>query len=101
MLIDEIGDIPEELQARIVRMMDTPVEYAPRFLATSQTDLAAVMEAGRVRKDLYYRLSGATLKVPALRERVEKRRLRLAPAHWGTSDNNPPARYARAISSLV
>jgi two-component system nitrogen regulation response regulator GlnG len=71
LLIDEIGDIPEELQARIVRMMDTPVEYAPRFLATSQTDLAAVMEAGRVRKDLYYRLSGATLKVPALRERVD------------------------------
>ena len=71
LLIDEIGDIPEELQARIVRMMDTPGEYVPRFLATSQTDLTAAMEAGRVRKDLYYRLSGATLNVPALRERVD------------------------------
>ena len=71
LLIDEIGDIPEELQARIVRMMDTTVEYVPRFLATSQIDLAAAMEAGKVRKDLYYRLSGATLKVPALRERVD------------------------------
>ncbi len=71
LLIDEIGDIPEELQARIVRMMDTPGEYVPRFLATSQTDLTVAMEAGRLRKDLYYRLSGATLNVPALRERVD------------------------------
>ncbi|MEL6449730.1 MAG: response regulator [Pseudomonadota bacterium] len=71
LLIDEIGDIPEDLQARIVRMMDTPGEYVPRFLATSQTDLTAAMEAGMVRKDLYYRLSGATLNVPALRERVD------------------------------
>ena len=65
LLIDEIGDIPEELQGRIVRMMDTPGEYTPRFLATSQSDLMAAMEAGIVRKDLYYRLSGETLKVPA------------------------------------
>jgi two-component system, NtrC family, nitrogen regulation response regulator GlnG len=71
LLIDEVGDIPEELQARIVRMMDTPGEYLPRFLATSQTDLTAAMEAGEVRKDLYYRLTGATLNVPALRERVD------------------------------
>ncbi len=71
LLIDEIGDIPEELQARIVRMMDTPGEYVPRFLATSQADLAQAMDAGTVRKDLYYRLSGATLHVPALRERVD------------------------------
>ncbi|NRB04491.1 MAG: sigma-54-dependent Fis family transcriptional regulator [Rhodobacteraceae bacterium] len=70
-LIDEIGDIPEELQARIVRMMDTPGDYVPRFLASSQSDLSVAMEEGRVRKDLYYRLSGATLAVPALRQRVD------------------------------
>ena len=71
LVIDEISDIPEELQARIVRMMDTPGDYTPRFLATSQTDLTNAMEAGLVRKDLYYRLSGATLNVPSLRERVD------------------------------
>ncbi|MEO0936730.1 MAG: response regulator [Pseudomonadota bacterium] len=71
LMIDEIADIPEEVQARIVRMMDSPGEYVPRFLATSQQDLAAAMEAGSVRKDLYYRLSGATLHVPALRDRVD------------------------------
>ncbi|WP_300029990.1 response regulator [uncultured Roseobacter sp.] len=71
LLIDEIGDLSEELQARVVRMMDTPGDYAPRFLATSQSDLNTAMEKGEMRKDLYYRLSGATLMVPALRERVD------------------------------
>jgi two-component system nitrogen regulation response regulator GlnG len=40
-------------------------------MATSQTDLSQEMENGRVRRDLYYRLSGATVAVPSLRERVE------------------------------
>ncbi len=70
-MIDEIADIPLEIQARIVPMIDNPGDYVPRFLATSQQDLAQAMDAGRVRKDLYYRLSGATLYVPAVRERVE------------------------------
>ncbi|MEO0390513.1 MAG: response regulator [Pseudomonadota bacterium] len=70
-LIDEVADIEADVQARIVRMIDSPGEYVPRFLATSQQDLNAAMEAGTVRSDLYYRLSGATLHVPALRERVD------------------------------
>jgi two-component system nitrogen regulation response regulator GlnG len=71
LLIDEISDSSDEVQARIVRMMDKPGDHVPRFLATSQSDLTAAMEAGTVRKDLYYRLTGATLNVPCLRERVD------------------------------
>lgn len=71
LMIDEISDISDEVQARIVRMMDASGEYAPRFLAASQTDLSAAMEAGKVRQDLYYRLSGAIVTVPSLRERVD------------------------------
>ncbi len=71
LLIDEIADIDDEIQARIVRMMDTPGEHMPRFMATSQTNLTDAMESGRVRQDLYYRLCGATIHVPALRERVD------------------------------
>ncbi|EEX14166.1 nitrogen assimilation regulatory protein [Citreicella sp. SE45] len=71
LLIDEITDIPDEIQARVVRMMDIPGEHVPRFMATSQGDLAQAMDEGRVRQDLYYRLSGATINVPSLRERVE------------------------------
>jgi two-component system nitrogen regulation response regulator GlnG len=70
-LIDEIGDIEEEIQARIVRMMDAPEDQAARFMATSQANLSAAMEAGLLRQDLYYRLTGATIHVPALRERVD------------------------------
>lgn len=71
LLIDEISDISDEVQGRIVRMMDIKGDHVPRFLATSQSDLTIAMEQGRVRKDLYYRLSGATLNVPSLRERVD------------------------------
>jgi two-component system nitrogen regulation response regulator GlnG len=71
LLIDEIANVDDEVQARIVRMMDVPGDHVPRFMATSQSDLAAAMEEGRVRRDLYYRLCGATLNVPALRERVD------------------------------
>jgi two-component system nitrogen regulation response regulator GlnG len=95
LLIDEIGDFPEEMQARIARMMDTPGEHAPRFLATSQSDLAAAMKAGSLRRDLYYRLSGATLHVPALRDRVED--ISLLAAHFlerSESGNTAP----RALS---
>jgi len=70
-LIDEIADIPSEQQARIARMIDAPGEHAPRFLATSQSELAGDAGSKTLRADLYYRLSGATLHVPALRERVE------------------------------
>ncbi|KPA22653.1 Nitrogen assimilation regulatory protein [Shimia sp. SK013] len=70
-LIDEIGDIDDEIQARIVRMIDAPGEQNPRFMATSQIDLQQAMEKGRVRQDLYYRLNGATVHVPSLRERVD------------------------------
>jgi len=71
LLIDAIGDIDEDIQARIVRMMDNPGDHAPRFMSTSQGDLSADMQAGKVRADLYYRLSGAAIQVPALRQRVD------------------------------
>ncbi|MEC3860985.1 response regulator [Mesobacterium sp. TK19101] len=71
LLFDEITDFSDEVQARIVRMMDVPGEHVPRFMATSQTDLARAMDDGRVRQDLFYRLSGASIQVPSLRERVD------------------------------
>ena len=70
-LFDEVGDLDQDAQARIVRRLDTLPENAPRIMATSQADLAERMEAGRFRSDLFYRLSGVTLAVPSLRERVE------------------------------
>ena len=70
-LFDEIGDVDADIQARIVRMMDNPGDHVPRFMATSEGDLSDALDNGKMRQDLYYRLSGATIQVPSLRERVE------------------------------
>lgn len=71
LLFDEVGDLPAESQARIVRMLDTMGENAPRIMATSQVDLMSRMEAGEFREDLFYRLGGVAIAVPSMRERVD------------------------------
>ena len=70
-VFDEVADFDADTQARVVRMLDMLGDKAPRVMATSQSDLAGRMEAGKFRQDLYYRLGGVTLHVPSLRERVE------------------------------
>ncbi len=70
-LFDEVGDFGEDAQARIVRMLDSLSDGAPRIMATSQKDLTEKMETGQFRQDLYYRLGGVSISVPALRERVD------------------------------
>lgn len=70
-LLDEVGDLPEEAQARAVRMLDALGEGAPRVMATSRADLSTRIEAGRFREDLFYRLGGVSIAVPSLRERVD------------------------------
>jgi two-component system nitrogen regulation response regulator GlnG len=70
-VFDEVADYDADTQARVVRMLDMLGDKAPRVMATSQVDLTARMEAGSFRQDLFYRLGGVTLHVPALRERVE------------------------------
>ncbi|MEP3297262.1 MAG: response regulator [Pseudoruegeria sp.] len=70
-LFDEVGDLSEEAQGRIVRMLDSFTENAPRILAASQADLAVRMENGDFRQDLYYRMTGVSISVPSLRERVD------------------------------
>lgn len=71
LVLDEVADYPEDTQGRVVRLLDLLGDNAPRVMATTQTDLAARMEAGQFRQDLYYRLGGVSVHVPALRDRVE------------------------------
>ena len=70
-LFEEITDINEEGQGRIVRMIDNPGEFSPRFIATMQGEVSGEVDPKMVRRDLYYRLGGATIHAPALRERVD------------------------------
>ncbi len=70
-LFDELGDLDLDAQARVVRMLDSFTDDAPRIMATSQQDLSTRLDDGSFRQDLYYRLCGVSVVVPALRERVE------------------------------
>jgi two-component system nitrogen regulation response regulator NtrX len=79
--LDEISDMPPETQGKIVRVLqeqiftrvggNTRVEVDVRVIASSSSDLQAEVEIGRVRQDLYYRLSVVPIKIPALTDRRE------------------------------
>ncbi|MBU2993309.1 sigma 54-interacting transcriptional regulator [Octadecabacter sp. 1_MG-2023] len=71
LVFDEVSDLPEAMQARIVRMLDALGETAPRIMATSRNDLMQALEDGTLREDLYYRLAGVTVSMPPLRDRVD------------------------------
>lgn len=70
-VFDEVSNLDDEAQARVVRMLDNPGDGNPRFMATSQVNLMDAVDKGTVRQDLFYRLNGAELVVPSLRERVD------------------------------
>lgn len=101
-LFDEVGDLSEEAQARVVRMLDSFTDQSPRVMATSQADLARKMEQGQFRQDLFYRLGGVTIPVPALRERVEDIPL-LAEHFLGRAEREglPVRRLAKDAMDLI
>lgn len=80
-LLDEVGSMPIDLQARLLRVFQDRVitrlganEAVPldvRFIATSKADLEAEVAAGRFRADLFYRLNVVTLRLPSLQARRE------------------------------
>ena len=81
LLMDEIGDLGAASQVKLLQVLDTS-EYYPlgsdlsrrceaRFVFATNHDLAAAMEEGGFRRDLYYRLSTHSLRMPPLRERKE------------------------------
>jgi two-component system response regulator HydG len=80
LFLEEVQELPTELQARLARTLEKrsvpcpdgePRPLTVRLLASSSRDLAQMVEAGRFRKDLYYRLNVVNLRVPPLRERKE------------------------------
>ena len=101
-LFDEIGDFDDIAQGIVVRLLDSLGEGAPRVLATSQKDLAERMEAGAFRQDLFYRLSGVTLTVPALRERVDD--IPLLAEHFlarGERDGHGARRFSPGAMEMI
>jgi two-component system response regulator AtoC len=79
--LDEIGDLPPSLQAKLLRVLEEGEVRAVggtrskkvdvRFIAATNQDLEARVARGDFRKDLYYRINVVTLRVPPLRDRKE------------------------------
>ena len=70
-VIEEISDFSIESQARLLQMIDNPGEYSPRFVATIQGSMTEFVENGIIRNDVFYRLNGASINLPNLRECVD------------------------------
>jgi transcriptional regulator with AAA-type ATPase domain len=113
LFLDEIGELPLELQPKLLRFLENgevlpvgeskPRQVDVRIIAATHRDLAAFVQDGRFRQDLYYRLNVVPLRVPPLRDRkddvLELARLfisRLAPE--GTE---PPHLAPDAIAALM
>ena len=82
LFLDEIGDMPLSLQTRLLRVLaerevmplgaNRPVKVDIRVITATHRDVEEMIEQGAFREDLYYRLNGAQLRLPALRERADK-----------------------------
>lgn len=80
LFLDEIGDLPMELQANLLRFLQEKtiqrvggredITVDVRVIAATHVDLEKAVREGRFREDLYYRLNVLQIRMPALRERV-------------------------------
>jgi two-component system, NtrC family, response regulator AtoC len=80
--LDEVGEMPVPLQAKLLRVMESqqllrvgavrPRDVDVRFVAATNRNLEAAVREGTFRQDLYFRLNGAKVLVPPLRERAEE-----------------------------
>jgi formate hydrogenlyase transcriptional activator len=81
LFLDEIGELPAEVQVLLLRVLqertiervggNQPIALDVRVVAATHQDLAALVQAGRFRADLFYRLNVFPIHVPTLRERPE------------------------------
>ncbi len=79
LLLDEIGELPLEMQAKLLRVLqersvrpvggDSEVPFDARIVAATNRDLETEVEEGRFREDLFHRINVVAIHVPALRER--------------------------------
>lgn len=81
LFLDEIGDMPPAMQAKLLRVLEDgevvrvgsnePIRVDVRIISATNSDLATRVQAKEFREDLYFRIKGATITIPPLRERRE------------------------------
>jgi PAS domain S-box-containing protein len=81
LFLDEIGDMPMDMQVKLLRVLqdgviyrlgsEKPINTNARILAATNKDLMKLIEEGKFREDLYYRLAVVQIKLPTLHERKE------------------------------
>ena len=79
LFLDEVGDLPQPLQAKLLRFLQekvieriggrTEIPVDVRVICATHRDLPDLIQSGEFREDLYYRINEATIRVPPLRER--------------------------------
>jgi transcriptional regulator of acetoin/glycerol metabolism len=111
LFLDEIGDMPLALQSRLLRVLEER-EVMPlgsegaiavdlHVLAASHRNLREMIARGTFREDLYYRLNGITLELPALCERTDKERLIQHALAAETGNGRPAAIERDALQRLL
>jgi len=81
LLLDEIGDMPLNMQAKLLRVIEdgvvipvgsnTPTVVDVRIISATNHDLTKLIEEKKFRQDLYFRIKGVNITLPALRDRAE------------------------------
>lgn len=110
LFLDEIGEMSEPLQVKLLRVLETESFYPLgdntlqkvdlRVIAATNKDLKKETEAGRFRKDLYYRLAVIPIRIPALRDRREDIDL-LARYYFKEALGGNPERVDRTVYTLL
>ncbi|MCP3943566.1 MAG: AAA domain-containing protein [Desulfobacteraceae bacterium] len=109
-LLDEIGDMPHNMQVKLLRVLQTrevyrigankPVRIQTRIIAATHVDLIQAIQDGRFREDLYYRLNVFPIPIPPLKERGQEDILTLIRLFLAEHSSNPPRLSPEAILAL-
>ena len=113
LFLDEIGEMAIDLQAKILRVLETgefmkvgdskPTKVDVRIIAATNRDLQEEIKNGNFRSDLYYRLSVFAIHLPALRER--KKDIKLLANYYTdfftSKTNRPPLKLSKTYTDLL